>query len=117
MKVHPRPEHMRIDDKHLFACWTCYFDCLTHGLPLPILDLDFRLWIVGRLAIRVFLLTLCPIGGSVHWNMLQHFTGNVVFQLDPRHRFVGAFRHRREGSVRWPGRIDNHAGSLDLVAQ
>ena len=30
----------------------------------------------------------------------KHFTGNVVFQLDPRHRFVGTFRHRRERPVR-----------------
>jgi hypothetical protein len=30
MKVHPRSQHVRIDDENLFAVWTSHFDGLTH---------------------------------------------------------------------------------------
>jgi hypothetical protein len=30
VKIHSRPEHMRINDKNLLASWTRYFDSLTH---------------------------------------------------------------------------------------
>jgi hypothetical protein len=32
MKVHPRPEHVRVDDKDFFTRWTCHFDGLTHDI-------------------------------------------------------------------------------------
>jgi hypothetical protein len=45
MKIHPRPQHMRIDDEYLLAIWTSDFYGLTHGYP----SLNFRFWIVGIL--------------------------------------------------------------------
>jgi hypothetical protein len=33
MKIHTRPQHVGIDDKYFFACWTCNFYRLTHRLP------------------------------------------------------------------------------------
>jgi hypothetical protein len=43
MKIHARPKHMGIHDKHFFARWTCNFDRLTHDLPHSILDFGFRI--------------------------------------------------------------------------
>jgi hypothetical protein len=31
MKIHPRSQHMGIDNKDFFASWTRHFDSLTHG--------------------------------------------------------------------------------------
>jgi hypothetical protein len=48
MKIHPRPQHMRVDDKDFFTIWTSDFYGLTHGLPLSLFwILDFRFWIGG----------------------------------------------------------------------
>ena len=47
MKVHPRAEHMRIDDENFLTIWTSDFNGLTHGLPRYILD--FRFWILDSL--------------------------------------------------------------------
>ena len=167
MKIHSRPQHMRVYDKNFLTSWTSDFNGLTHDLPRSILD--FRFWILdyrnqsttfvphscfaadqfllrplrslrpilpsfippawgeerggGRFYVTFVLFVvrsqfpLRPIGRAVHRDMLQDFAGHIVFQLDPRHRFVGALGHRRERPVRWLGRIDDHSRCLDLVAQ
>ena len=48
---------------------------------------------------------------------MQYLSGNVLFQFDSRHRFVRALGDRRERTIQGPGRVDDHAGGLDLVHQ
>jgi hypothetical protein len=38
MKVHPRPEHMRIDHENLLAAWTSYLYSLAHRSSRTILN-------------------------------------------------------------------------------
>jgi hypothetical protein len=52
MKIHSRPQHMRVYDKNFLTSWTSDFNGLTHDLPLIHFGfwiLDFRFWIIGTL--------------------------------------------------------------------
>ena len=112
MKIHARPEHVRIDDKYFFARWTRNFYSLTHHYLAIILILKNSinrkehiehifflcvLWVLcGKILLFSWLSRLRPIGGTVRRNMLQHFARHIVFQLDARHRFIRAFGDRRK---------------------
>jgi hypothetical protein len=41
MKIHSRPQHMRVHDKYFLTSWTRDFNRLTHDLPRPILGFRF----------------------------------------------------------------------------
>jgi hypothetical protein len=52
---------------------------------------------------------LRPVSGPVDWNVLQHFAGNVLFQLDALHRLIGTFGNRREWPIQRSRRINDHS--------
>ena len=99
MKIHAGPEHVRIDHKDFLARRTRNLDRLTH----------FSSWCFFLSAFLKPSPASRPVRGSVHRNVLQHFSGHELFELDSRHGIVRALRYRRERPIQRPCGIDDHS--------